>query len=117
MGKINGYFMENKQDICYGAGCALAVIILVSGLSIGITKMYIGIKESIAESTTEEETLQLQEYLTGQGSIEIYTDPDTQVQYIIYTTTEGGVGITPRLHEDGTLYISDTKESYMKEME
>ena len=46
---------------------------------------------------------------TDDRYIEIWTDPDTGVEYIIYDRTGGqsGMGgITPRFNADGTLYRS-----------
>lgn len=45
-----------------------------------------------------------------QGNIYIYTDPDTKVQYVVYSYHEGYAGmggITPRLDADGSLMIAD----------
>lgn len=43
---------------------------------------------------------------SGDISVRFFTDPDTNVQYILY---HGGYGsaITPRLNPDGTLYIKE----------
>ena len=41
------------------------------------------------------------------GDFIIWTDPDTGIQYIVYSCRKGGAGmggITPRLGQDGGLY-------------
>lgn len=47
---------------------------------------------------------------TKNYDIEIWTDEETGVQYIVYsnkTANAGMGGITPRLNADGTLYIGE----------
>ena len=43
------------------------------------------------------------------GDATVYTDPDTRVQYIVFSKRDNyslGVGITPRLNPDGTPMIN-----------
>ncbi len=50
------------------------------------------------------------EYSTTRTDVEYWTDEETGVQYIIYSYSTGysGMGgITPRLNEDGSLYVKE----------
>lgn len=50
--------------------------------------------------------------IRNNNHISIWTDPETQVQYIVYKQSgayAGMGGITPRLNADGTLYIATEK--------
>lgn len=47
---------------------------------------------------------------TNDNRIQLWTDEETGVQYIIYHFTapnKAGAGITPRLNADGSLYIEE----------
>ena len=43
-------------------------------------------------------------YGANSKDIRIWTDPDTGVQYVIYSGYRSAGGITPRINLDGTLY-------------
>lgn len=43
-------------------------------------------------------------YQADSKDIRIWTDPETNVQYVIYFGYGGAGGITPRINIDGTLY-------------
>lgn len=43
-------------------------------------------------------------YEDGYDRVEVYTDPQTHTQYIIWEGSNQG-GITPRLNEDGTICV------------
>lgn len=55
--------------------------------------------------TTATTVIKYKQIYTHDDEIFIWEDPETDVQYIIYKGYRKG-GITPRLNNDGTLYIA-----------
>lgn len=72
---------------------------------------------SSSESTSEKETTISEDnsvsqiYKFDNSDIYIITDPETGVQYLVYSHREhldaGMGGITPRLNADGTIMVSE----------
>lgn len=74
--------------------------VFVSGLLIGCTA-----KNVAASGSFEMEYIE-SDLVNWVGDFYLYVDKQTDVEYIVYTTSEG-VGITPRYNLDGTIYIRE----------
>ena len=95
--------VENTREIISENLILIIVVILVVIVVGGTATMYIHTLTTMELRPTFEEQLKM---IVPQENTSIYTDPETQVQYIIHES-DSGTTITPRLNRDGTLYTDD----------
>lgn len=98
---------KSKKNFCKRTMRILLIAVVGTGIM-----MFTGCGTVAGESTSTEDS---NSHLTSNDSIQIWTDSETGVQYVIYKGYRKG-GITPRLNVDGTLYtINQDKDEKVGE--
>mgnify|MGYP005769099755 CR=1 FL=1 len=85
----------------------ISIIAVVTVLFTGCTNVSDIIDDTAVE--INENPIEHSIFTRDYGNVYIYTDPETGVEYLIFSKSAGYAGmggITPRLNEDGSLYIN-----------
>ena len=100
--------LKHAGDIFYAllifGICFISILTIISSLKNSDSNS----STQAANVTVEESLIPLAEF--DGSDVYIWTDPETGVQYVVYSEKHGyaGIGgITPRLQADGSLYINE----------
>ena len=84
-------------------------IIIAAAIAVCMTATMVGGCGATNDAHEEDGTAsQMERYEPWCGGVYVWTDPDTNVQYLVcqdYRDRGIGVGITPRLNLDGSVHV------------
>ena len=85
-------------------------LVLIGGVCYGLLMGYIMMSSfnPVTTSATNSNTTAIVDTVKTTNNVSIYEDPDTGVEYLI-TTSSQGVTMTPRLDAQGNLYVNKSR--------